>query len=92
MQMQVPDAFVQAVQPLWGDVERRVLEISVIEAYRDGLISCGRLGQLLGFASRWEAEQFLADRGVALPYSAADLAEDMATMQRLEAEGKLPAK
>jgi hypothetical protein len=61
MQMQVPDAFVQAVQPLWGDVERRVLEISVIEAYRDGLISCGRLGQLLGFPSRWEAEQFLAD-------------------------------
>jgi predicted HTH domain antitoxin len=94
MQMQVPlpDAFVQVVQPLWGNVERRVLEISVIEAYRDGLISCGKLGEILGLASRWDAEQFLADRGVALPYDATDLAQDMATMRQLEAEGTLPSR
>ena len=89
MNVQIPDAFVRVVQPQWGNLERKVLEIAVIEAYRDGLISCGKLGELLGLESRWDAEQFLADRGVMMPYGESDLAADLATVSRLEAEGKL---
>ena len=68
---------------------RPLYEAYLIEQYRQGEIRCGRLGKLLGLSSRWDAEAFLYERGVDLPYDKDDLAQDTATLQRLRAEGKL---
>ena len=69
---------------------RPLYEAYLIEQYRQGEISCGRLGELLGL-SWWEAESFLHERGIDLLYDENDLAEDMVTLQQLRAEGKLKA-
>ncbi|MGB3768278.1 MAG: UPF0175 family protein [Phormidesmis sp.] len=68
---------------------RPLYEAYLIEQYRQGEISCGKLGKLLGMSSRWDAEAFLQERGVDLPYSMDDLAQDTATLQRLRDEGKI---
>ena len=68
---------------------RPLYEAYLIEQYRKGKVSCGKLGKLLGMSSRWDAEAFLQERGVDLPYNMDDLAKDTATLQRLRAEGKI---
>ncbi|WP_008313222.1 UPF0175 family protein [Leptolyngbya sp. PCC 6406] len=39
---------------------RRFLELLAIEAYCKGNIGAGKVGQLLGFDSRWQTYPFLA--------------------------------
>ena len=68
---------------------RRLYESYLIEQYRQGKISCGKLGKLLGMSSRWDAEAFLQEKKVDLPYNLDDLAQDTATLQRLRSEGKI---
>jgi predicted HTH domain antitoxin len=54
---------------------RDVLEGALLHAYTDGRISVRALGRWLGL-SCWQAEEYLARRGVLLNYTAADLAAD----------------
>lgn len=75
----------------WGNLERHVLEMVVVQAYRDGVMSTGRVRQVLGMATRWEVDAFLKQRGAWLHYDAADLAADQSTHEQLRSEDKLPA-
>lgn len=61
-------------------------EARCIERYQQGEISVGKLGELLGMASRWDAEAFLQQRNIPLNYDEAELAQDLETIQRLEGE------
>jgi predicted HTH domain antitoxin len=51
----------------------------VIEAYREGSISVGKLREVLGIATRLEADAFLKAKGIELPYGEIDLEEDRQT-------------
>jgi predicted HTH domain antitoxin len=70
-------------------LERQVLEMVLIQAYRDGLLSAGKVRELLGFATRLEVDAFLKARQVELHYDETDLADDRVTHEQLRAEGKL---
>jgi len=61
---------------------RWVLEAIAIEAYREGLISRGKLGEILGLPFH-EREAFLAQRDVPYNYGPEDLDEDARTLQRV---------
>jgi predicted HTH domain antitoxin len=70
----------------WGEtpdaVGRRVLEDAAVEGYRAGRISQRQVGALLGF-DYWQTEIFLSKRCVPVNYSAADIAADTVTFEKI---------
>lgn len=89
IQIALPDDVATSLEAKWGSLERKLLEILAIEAYRDGSISAGKVRELLGMSTRLEVDAFLKEKGVYLHYDEADLEQDLSTMRRLEQEGRL---
>lgn len=65
-----------------SEMTRLAEEALVVAAYREGLISRGKVGELLGL-SFVEREQFLADRSVLYNYGPDDFEKDIQVMDRL---------
>ncbi|MDX2100235.1 MAG: UPF0175 family protein [Leptolyngbyaceae cyanobacterium bins.59] len=86
IQIQIPDGVAHNLQAKWGDLERKLLEMMVVEAYREGAISTGKVRELLGLPTRLDADAFLKAKEVYLNYDEADFEQDMLTMQQLERE------
>ena len=84
--MQVTVEMPDQIARRWGEtpnaVARHVLEDAAIEGYRVGRLSQRQVGEMLAF-DYWQTESFLADRGVPLNYSSADLEADSATLDRI---------
>jgi len=80
--MEMPDQ----VARQWGEtpdaVGRHVMEDAAIEGYRAGRLTQRQVGAMLGL-DYWQTETFLNERAVPLNYSAADLAEDHATLEKI---------
>jgi predicted HTH domain antitoxin len=66
----------------WDDLDRAAKEALLIESYRAGKVSIGFLAVTLG-VSRWEAEQWLGQRGVSWNYGLDDLEDDRRTLGEL---------
>ena len=82
--VELPEQIERELRQLWGERElpRKAAEALVIEAYREGLISRGKLGELLGMSFA-EREEFLSTRGVPYNYCPEDLEQDRQTMDRI---------
>ena len=89
LQIALPDDVAYSLEARWGSLERKLLEMLVIEAYREGSISAGKVRELLGMSTRLEVDAFLKARGVDLHYSEADLEADRQTHEQLRQAGKL---
>ncbi len=80
--MELPDQIARQ----WGEtpdaVGRHVMEDAAIEGYRAGRLSQRQVGAMLGL-DYWQTEAFLARRTVPVNYSAADLAADSATLEKI---------
>jgi predicted HTH domain antitoxin len=80
--MEMPDQ----VARQWGAtpdaVGRHVMEDAAIEGYRAGRLTQRQVGAMLGL-DYWQTETFLNERAVPLNYSAADLAADHATLEKI---------
>lgn len=80
--MEMPDQ----VARQWGEtpdaVGRHVMEDAAVEGYRAGRLTQRQVGAMLGL-DYWQTETFLHDRAVPLNYSAADLAADNATLEKI---------
>ena len=80
--MEMPDQ----VARQWGEtpaaVGRHVMEDAAIEGYRAGRLTQRQVGAMLGL-DYWQTETFLNERAVPLNYSAADLADDHATLEKI---------
>jgi len=59
-----------------GDLERTAIERIALAGYLDGTLSRFQVQRLLGFANRWETEDWLGSRGAAMQYTAAELDRD----------------
>jgi hypothetical protein len=53
-----------------------------VEGYRAGRLTQRQVGAMLGL-DYWQTETFLNERAVLLNYSAADLADDNATLEKI---------
>ena len=89
--LEIPEAL---VAQLGGgspqQVSRQVLEAVVLEAYREDRLGGPQAAEMLGF-SRLEWNHFLKEKQVSEhSYSVEDLERDVATIQRLRADGVLP--
>ena len=80
---QLPDRAAATLRNAWDDLSQAALESLAVEGYRSGKLSCAQVGDLLGYKSRWEAEDFLAAHGVWPGSTVEDLESDLATLDRL---------
>jgi predicted HTH domain antitoxin len=64
LSINMPDDVRIALEGRWGDLSRRLTENLALDGYRQGLLSVAQVRRLLGFASRWEAQEFLGSRGI----------------------------
>ncbi|MBI2926107.1 MAG: UPF0175 family protein [Verrucomicrobia bacterium] len=79
--LELPDAVAERLGKNGTDVSRAVLEAVVLEQYRSGEISRGKLAELLNL-DFWQSEEFLRQHSAALPVTVEDLeAERRATEQ-----------
>ena len=89
IQIALPNDVACSLEAKWGNLERKLLEMLAIEAYREGSISAGKVRELLGMSTGLEVDAFLKEKGVYLHYDEADFEQDIYTMRRLEQERQL---
>lgn len=70
-----------------GSLEQSARESLLIEAYRRGFISVGRLAELLGMGVI-EADHWLAERHVPINYNSEILETDRRTLEKLLPDAK----
>ena len=81
--IQIPDRVAALLQSAWDDLPSATLESLAVEGYRSGRLSCGQVGEMLGHATRWESEDFLAAHGAWPGTTVGELESDLATLDRL---------
>ncbi|MCB9913467.1 MAG: UPF0175 family protein [Planctomycetes bacterium] len=81
--LQRPDRAAALLQGAWDDLPRATLESLAVEGYRSGRVSCAEVGEVLGHASRMEAEDFLAGHGAWPAPTPEEFDSDLATLDRL---------
>ena len=89
IQLALRDDVAHFLEKKWGNLERKLLEMLVIEAYLEGSISVGKVRELLGMSTRLEVDAFLKAKGVDLQYDETDYVRDRQTHEQLRREGKL---
>jgi Uncharacterised protein family (UPF0175) len=85
--IEVPDEFAAQIQQSWVNLPRKVLEVLVVEAYRDDLLTRYQVGQILGLSSRFALDHFLKQSNAYYHYDEQELEEDRQTMAILVSEG-----
>lgn len=87
--LDIPESLAAQLGGSPQQLSRQALEALVLEAYRENRIGGPLAAEVLGH-SRMRWEQFLEDhRVLENAYTAGDLERDVATLQRLRAEGVL---
>lgn len=79
----IPGEIEASLQKRWDNLERHALEGFVIEAYRYGKISLDSVARMLGMEDRWDAVEFLSEKGVYPNYDIEDFKKDVETLERL---------
>ena len=64
LSIEVPDDIRTALETHWGDLSSHLREQLALDGYRQGLLSLAQVRRLLGFETRWEAQEFLGRHGV----------------------------
>ena len=80
--MEMPDQVARQFGETPDAVGRHVMEDAAIEGYRAGRLTQRQVGAMLGL-DYWQTENFLNQRAVPVNYSAADLAADNATLEKI---------
>ena len=60
----MPDDVRNALEGRWGDLSVRLRENLAVDGYQHGLLSLAQVRRLMGFATRWDAQQFLGSHGI----------------------------
>jgi hypothetical protein len=82
--LQIPDDIAAAIRKIKGqDIGRHILEAYVIQAYQQRELGTAQLRRLLGLATRYEFEDFLAAHNIPRNYTPADLEHDRDTARVL---------
>lgn len=89
--VEIPDELAQQMAGLGGDPARILLENFAAESYRSGKMTMEQVRELLGFGTRMQVDVFLQQHEV-YDYTARELEEDLATLQRLENSGSAKTK
>lgn len=80
--LELPEDIAKHLEDAWRDVSRGTLEAVAIEGYRNGVLTRGEVGRLLGLTF-WETEAFLKERQAYLAYTEEDFEQDRRDLDRL---------
>lgn len=83
------DEVATELQQQWKDLSRKALELLVVEAYRQEILTHYQVGQILGLESRFAVDAFLKQADAYLHYDETDLEDDRQIFEQLRREGKL---
>ncbi|ADW70057.1 UPF0175 family protein [Granulicella tundricola] len=79
--LEIPDDFAAQISENGHDLPRRLLEDAAVGAYCRDTLSRHELQSRLGFATQYELDMFLKERGIEHgSYSGQDLLDDIATL------------
>jgi len=81
--VQIPDDLARRMSISGGDLSRRALEALALEEFKGGHITRPELRRLLGFASRYELDEFLRAHDVNEDYTLQDLEQELEGLRRL---------
>lgn len=79
----IPKSLEDTLRAEWGDLDQAAKEALIIESYRTGKLSIGQVAEFLGFETKFQAETWLGDRGVAWNYLREDLDADRQTLDAI---------
>lgn len=82
IQFQRPQDVERDLAESFGDLNEAAKEAFLVQSYREGLLSVGRIAEILG-KGVLETQEWLAERGAPLNYDQKDLAEDTKTLSDL---------
>lgn len=83
LSLDIPSSAVEQFQKAFGpDLSESAREALLINGYRTGRISLGFVAEVLGLPTRFEAQQWLAERRVPLNYDLAELEADRETLRK----------
>jgi len=80
--LDIPDDLAITLAEGQDDPSRAILEGFAVEAYQEGRLSAAEIRHLLGHASRWETENFLAARGAWPAPDKSEVAEDAKALEK----------
>ena len=81
--VQIPDDLASRMSESGGDLSRRALEALALEEFKGGHITKPELRRLLGFASRYQLDEFLKAHDVCEDYTLQDLEQELEGLRRL---------
>ncbi len=84
--MTIPDRLAASIGSAVDEVRRRFIEGYAVQAYRSGTFSTAQVRELLGHASRWETEDFLAAQGAWPDPTASEVLDDLSNLRDLRAK------
>ena len=88
--IELPDEIAHQLEQPHNNASRRILELIVADAYRQGRVGAADVRKLLNFASRWETYDFLKREKAYLPYTEEDLEQDVQTIQTVASKTHPP--
>ena len=91
IQIALPDEIADSLFKKWGNLEYKIMEMIVIQAYQEGTISVGKVKDLLGMETRLEVDAFLQEKGIDLAYDETDFEADQETHQQIRNHDKIKA-
>jgi len=80
--IEIPDEVAQRFGEGGGNLQRRLLEVFIADAYRCGAISTAEVRRILQFSSRLETHDFLKQMGVYLNYDEEELERDIEILKK----------
>jgi predicted HTH domain antitoxin len=81
--IQLPDKLEQALRRQAPDLDAKAREHFVMGQYQAGNLGTGDVAEILGLATRFEAQTWLMSRNVPLNYSMKDLDDDRRSLDGL---------
>jgi predicted HTH domain antitoxin len=85
----IPNEIVSQLTATPDQLQRQLIELLVIEAYRCDRITHFQVGQILQLPSRWAVDEFLKKNHADLHYNEEDLASDRQTLRQLKAKNAI---
>jgi hypothetical protein len=84
----IPDSFAEQLAAAGKDPARSALEALLVEGYRTGQLNSGQIKRALGYGTRMQVHELLAEHNVPLNYGMDQIDQDIETIRRLEAKEK----
>lgn len=81
--IEIPDEYIQQLQPNLENFSQRILETLVVESYNAQKLTTAEVGRILNL-NRFEVETFLKKYGAYLHYTITDFHQDLQTLQHLQ--------